>query len=126
MPRSPAQTLIAPAWRIASVPGRPAIDNLAAIEREGQAVRPGLHRRRQAVNLAYLRAALRLSRPGSVVVVDNVVRSGGVIDHDSADPSIRGTRRCSTPSPPSRASTTAIQTVGSKDWDGFLIALVEG
>ncbi len=43
-------------------------------------------------NVAYLDAALKLTRPGSVILVDNVVRGGGVLETDSADPSVIGTR----------------------------------
>ena len=73
----------------------------------------------------YVRWALKLSRPGSVVVVDNVARSGAVIDAASTDASVQGVRRlmdylATEP----RLDATAIQTVGLKGYDGFLIALV--
>lgn len=73
----------------------------------------------------YLEWTLRLTRPGSLVVVDNVVRNGAVVDPDPDDPSIRGMRRAidflgSEP----RLDATAIQTIGSKGYDGFAIALV--
>ena len=76
-------------------------------------------------NPAYFRAALAMSRPGSVIVVDNVVRGGGVADPDSTDPSVRGTRELAEllASEP-RVDATAVQTVGSKGYDGFAIALV--
>jgi predicted O-methyltransferase YrrM len=76
-------------------------------------------------NPAYFRAALAMSRPGSVIVVDNVVRGGGVADPDSTDPSILGTRELADllASEP-RVDATAVQTVGSKGYDGFAIALV--
>ena len=74
---------------------------------------------------AYLEGSLRLSRPGTVIVADNVVRGGRVADpaHDSAD--VLGVRRylemaASHP----RLESTAIQTVGSKGWDGFALTLV--
>lgn len=75
----------------------------------------------------YFAWALRLSRPGSVIVVDNVVRGGQVIDAESDDPSVQGVRRFNERlgSEP-RVSATAIQTVGSKGYDGFVIAVVEG
>ncbi len=77
-------------------------------------------------NPEYFRWALRLSRPGSVIVVDNVVRSGAVIETDSADPSIQGTRRLyEVLAAEKRVSATAIQTVGSKGHDGFAIAVVK-
>ncbi len=76
-------------------------------------------------NVAYLRAALALSRPGTAIVVDNVVREGGVLDPDSADPNIRGTRALfGAVAAEPRLSATAVQTVGAKKWDGFLLAIV--
>jgi predicted O-methyltransferase YrrM len=74
---------------------------------------------------AYFEWALKLSRAGSVIVVDNIVRKGAVIDADSSDPSIQGVRRfIELLGAESRASGTAIQTVGSKGYDGFAIVLV--
>jgi len=75
-------------------------------------------------NPAYLAWALKLSEPGSVIVVDNVVRGGGIIDAAHAHPGIRGTRRmfeliANTPG----LSATAVQTVGRKGYDGFAIAI---
>ncbi|MBO9713810.1 O-methyltransferase [Sphingomonas sp.] len=76
-------------------------------------------------NVAYLRAALALSRPGTTIVVDNVVREGGVIDSSSDDPRIHGTRALfEAVAAEPRLSATAVQTVGAKKWDGFLLALV--
>jgi predicted O-methyltransferase YrrM len=78
-------------------------------------------------NADYVRAALRLARPGTVIVVDNVVREGRVIDAASTDPMVLGTRALfEMVSAESRLSATAVQTVGSKHWDGFLLAIVEG
>nr|MBA2441935.1 O-methyltransferase [Rubrobacter sp.] len=73
----------------------------------------------------YFEWALELSRPGSLIVVDNVVRGGAVLDETSEDPAIRGIRRfydllAAEP----RASATGLQTVGSKGYDGFAIALI--
>ena len=73
----------------------------------------------------YFDWALRLSRVGSIVIVDNVVRDGEVADANSRDVSVQGVRRLmdrinSEP----RVSATAVQTVGSKGYDGFAIALV--
>jgi predicted O-methyltransferase YrrM len=76
-------------------------------------------------NVAYLRAALALARPGSVILVDNVVREGGVLDADSDDPRIQGTRALfDAVAAEPRLDATAVQTVGAKKWDGFLLALV--
>jgi predicted O-methyltransferase YrrM len=73
----------------------------------------------------YFEWALKLSRPGTLIVVDNVVRSGAVIDADSPDPSVQGVRSfIEILGAESRASGTAIQTVGIKGYDGFAIVLV--
>src|SRR5829696_4860935 len=76
-------------------------------------------------NAAYVEWALTLARAGSVIVVDNVVRGGAVVDPASSDASVQGVRRlidllANEP----RLDATAIQTVGLKGYDGFLIALV--
>jgi predicted O-methyltransferase YrrM len=77
-------------------------------------------------NPDYLAWALRLSRPGTVIVCDNVVREGAVVDRTSADPSVLGIRRMfDMMAREPRLSATAIQTVGVKDWDGFAIAIVD-
>jgi len=74
---------------------------------------------------AYFSWALRLSHPGTLIVVDNVVRDGEVIDASSADPDVQGVRRFnSAVASESRVSATEIQTVGSKGYDGFALVLV--
>jgi len=76
-------------------------------------------------NGAYLQWALKLSRPGTAIMVDNVVRDGEVADARSADPDVVGVRRMfELIAREPRLSATAIQTVGSKGWDGFALALV--
>jgi predicted O-methyltransferase YrrM len=76
-------------------------------------------------NPHYLDWALKLSRPGTVILVDNVVREGEVVDADSADPDIQGTRSCiGLMAANARLSTTALQTVGAKGYDGFALAVV--
>jgi predicted O-methyltransferase YrrM len=73
----------------------------------------------------YFSWALRLSRKGSVIIADNVVRKGGVVDGGSADPMIQGVRRMNElVAREPRVSATAVQTVGSKGYDGFMMALV--
>ena len=68
-------------------------------------------------NAAYLEWALRLSRPGTVIVVDNVVREGGVVEAASRDPDVVGVRRMfELMAREPRLSATAIQTVGAKGW----------
>jgi predicted O-methyltransferase YrrM len=76
-------------------------------------------------NADYFAWALRLSRRGSVIVVDNVVRDGAVADPDNHDPNVMGVRRLNELiAMEPRVSATAIQTVGGKGYDGFAIALV--
>lgn len=74
----------------------------------------------------YLEWSLRLTRPGSVIVADNVVRHGALVDGDDDDPPVRGMRRFfDLLHAASGVTATAVQTVGSKGWDGFALALVE-
>jgi predicted O-methyltransferase YrrM len=73
----------------------------------------------------YLTWALKFAHRGSVIVLDNVIREGSILNARSRDPAVVGTRRlhdllASEP----RLSATAIQTVGDKGYDGFAIALV--
>jgi predicted O-methyltransferase YrrM len=76
-------------------------------------------------NPHYLRWALRLSRPGTVIIGDNVVRGGAVIDASSDDANVRGVREfLGLMAGEPRLSATAIQTVGEKGWDGFALAVV--
>ncbi len=81
----------------------------------------------KASNPLYLEWALRMSRPGTLIVIDNVVRRGAVADAASGDANVRGVRGAiellaSNP----RLDATAIQTVGLKGYDGFAMALVLG
>jgi predicted O-methyltransferase YrrM len=76
-------------------------------------------------NPEYLDEAVRLSRPGTLIVADNVVRAGAVADPGTGDPSVTGVRRfLELVGKDPRLDATAIQTVGSKGWDGFALALV--
>jgi predicted O-methyltransferase YrrM len=76
-------------------------------------------------NPHYLRWALSLSRPGTVIVGDNVVRGGAVTDATSSDLSVIGTRALlEMMAAEPRLEATAIQTVGEKGWDGFALAIV--
>jgi predicted O-methyltransferase YrrM len=73
----------------------------------------------------YFEWAVRLARPGSIIVVDNVIRDGAIVDANSVDDRVRGVRRFfELLVNDSRVSATAIQTVGSKGYDGFAVALV--
>jgi predicted O-methyltransferase YrrM len=74
----------------------------------------------------YFSWALKLSRRGSVIIVDNVVRKGAVADAASSDASVQGIRRFNERlAAEPRVSATALQTVGSKGYDGFALALVD-
>lgn len=105
-----------------------ALDTLAALEREGagpfdfvfvDADKPATP--------DYFRWAMRLCAPGAAIVVDNVVRAGRVADGDSEDASVRGVRRLAeVVGAEPRVNATVVQTVGSKSYDGFLLAVVEG
>ena len=75
---------------------------------------------------AYFDWAMKLSRSGSLIIVDNVVRDGAVIDPTNADPNVQGVRRfIDQLGAERRASGTVIQTVGTKGYDGFAIVLVK-
>jgi predicted O-methyltransferase YrrM len=76
-------------------------------------------------NPSYLTWAMRLSRPGTVIVCDNVIRDGAVIDLRSGDPNVEGARAAfSFMAKAAGLEATAIQTVGAKGYDGFAIAIV--
>jgi predicted O-methyltransferase YrrM len=75
----------------------------------------------------YLAWALKLSRRGTLIVADNVVRKGAVVDAKSEDENIQGIRRFNeSVRAETRVSVTEIQTVGSKGYDGFMMAVVTG
>jgi len=77
-------------------------------------------------NVAYLHAAIALSRPGTTIIVDNVVREGQIVDRLNDDPRVIGTRALfDAVAAEPRLSATAVQTVGIKKWDGFLLAVVD-
>jgi predicted O-methyltransferase YrrM len=101
-----------------------ALDTLPIIEAEGHGPFDLIFiDANKSNNPDYLAWALKLSRPGSLIVVDNVVRHGAVLDSANAAPTRRMFELLSKEP---RLSATAIQTVGSKGHDGFLIALVNG
>jgi predicted O-methyltransferase YrrM len=73
----------------------------------------------------YFEWAVRLARKGSVIIVDNVVREGKIVDTASSDPNVNGVRRLNDAlSRDARVVATTIQTVGSKGYDGFTMARV--
>ena len=76
-------------------------------------------------NPAYLEWSLKLSRAGTVLVCDNVIREGAILEAGSADPRVQGVRQFfDAISADRRLRATAIQTVGSKGYDGFTLAVV--
>jgi predicted O-methyltransferase YrrM len=76
-------------------------------------------------NADYFAWAVKLSRPGSLIIVDNVIRDGAVVDARSRDPDVGGVQRLNDMiAAEPRVIATEIQTVGSKGYDGFAMALV--
>jgi predicted O-methyltransferase YrrM len=74
----------------------------------------------------YFEWSLKLSRKGTVILVDNVVREGALIDAKSSEPNVQGVRKLHEMlAKDSRVSATTMQTVGSKGYDGFTMALVK-
>jgi predicted O-methyltransferase YrrM len=73
----------------------------------------------------YFEAAVKLSRVGTVIVVDNVVRKGAIVDKDTSDTMVLGIQRLTDRlAKETRATSTAIQTVGAKGYDGFILSVV--
>ncbi len=73
----------------------------------------------------YFSWAMKLSRVGTLIIADNVIRKGAVIDAASDDPRVQGVRKFNElVAGEPRVSATAIQTVGSKGYDGFVMAVV--
>ena len=102
----------------------PASDSLAAMTGEAAFDFVFIDADKQG-NAPYVAEAIRLGRSGTMVVVDNVVREGGVLDQDSGDPRIEGTRALfDMLSAEPRLDATALQIVGAKKWDGFVLARV--
>ncbi|MFF2025394.1 O-methyltransferase [Streptomyces sp. NPDC058171] len=105
-----------------------ALDTLPLLEAEGAGPFDFVFIDADKVNNPhYLDWSVRLTRPGSVIVCDNVVRGGAVADADSADPAVLGTRELiDRVAAHPGLSATVVQTVGSKGYDGFLLARVTG
>ena len=103
----------------------PALDTLAGLGRAAEPFDLVFIDADKPSNPAYLAAALALTRPGSVIVADNVVRGGAVADPADADPRVRGVRQFTElVAAEPRLVATALQTVGAKGWDGFALARV--
>ncbi len=103
-----------------------ALDSLPTIEAEGLGPFDFVFIDADKENNAnYLSWALRLSRPGTVIVVDNVVRGGAIVNGAGAGLDVFGVRRMfEMMAREPRLEATAIQTVGAKGWDGFALAIV--
>ena len=103
-----------------------ALDSLAALAREQSAPFDFVFiDADKEHNADYVQAAIGLATPGALIAVDNVVREGRLLDEHSTDANIRGTRRLfDMVANEPRLEATAIQTVGAKKWDGFILAMV--
>jgi predicted O-methyltransferase YrrM len=106
-------------------PGR-ALDSLPILAAEGRGPFDLIFIDADKPNTAdYFVWALKLSRPGSLIIVDNVIRKGAIIDEASDDPNVQGMRRFfDALAVEKRVSATVLQTVGSKGYDGLALALV--
>jgi predicted O-methyltransferase YrrM len=106
----------------------PALDTLPQIAAEGAGTFDFIFIDADKKNIPqYFEFARKLSRPGSLIIVDNVVRDGRVIDAKSHDPDIQGIRRFNQMLAGTQGvCATAIQTVGAKGHDGFAFVLVTG
>jgi predicted O-methyltransferase YrrM len=104
----------------------PALETLPALEGEGAGPFDFAFIDADKVNTpGYFAWALDHSRPGSLIVADNVVRDGSLAESDSDDPATRAQRQLhETLADESRVTATTIQTVGGKGYDGFTVALV--
>ncbi len=75
----------------------------------------------------YFQWAIKLGRPGSMIIADNVVRKGAIVEPNHPDPNVQGVRRFyDMLGAETRVDATAIQTVGSKGYDGFAMAVIKG
>jgi len=106
----------------------PALETLPALEEEGVGPFDLTFIDADKVNTPnYFAWALDHSRPGSLIIADNVVRNGSLGDAHDADPATKAQRALhETLASEPRLTATTIQTVGGKGYDGFTIALVEG
>ncbi|MER5306660.1 O-methyltransferase [Streptomyces sp. NPDC002773] len=103
-----------------------ALDSLPGLEAEGAGPFDLVFIDADKVNNPrYVEWALKLSRPGTMIIVDNVVRGGKITTPDPADPAITGTRELfDLVAREPRLDATALQTVGTKGYDGLLLARV--
>jgi predicted O-methyltransferase YrrM len=105
-----------------------ALESLKALEAEGAAPFDLIFIDADKENIpGYFEGAMKLSRKGTLLIVDNVIRDGAVLDSDSVDVSIQGVRRFNeVVAADARVTTSTVQTVGSKGYDGFAMVLVTG
>jgi predicted O-methyltransferase YrrM len=100
-----------------------ALDLLPGLVDEGHAFDLAFIDADKENNAAYADWAATLVRPGGLMIVDNVVRGGRIVEEDSGDPAIEGTRSLyAAMRQDTRFEASALQTVGQKGWDGILIA----
>jgi predicted O-methyltransferase YrrM len=106
----------------------PALELLAQLQNEGAAPFDLIFIDADKQNIpAYLGWTLKLAKPGSLILIDNVVREGAIVDAASTDPAVQGVRTMfDMLATEPRLSATVIQTVGSKGYDGFAMAVVVG
>lgn len=106
----------------------PAAESLAALHASGEAPFDLVFiDADKESNSIYFDWAMKLTRKGALILVDNVVRAGRVIQANSAEPQVLGVRKLyETIAAEPRVTATAIQTVGLKGWDGLAVALVTG
>jgi predicted O-methyltransferase YrrM len=105
----------------------PALDSLSQLHKEGTPPFDLIFIDADKENIpGYLEWSLRLSRPGTILVVDNVIRDGAVVDPKDPDPRVQGVRRFfEMVATDHRLDATALQTVGSKGHDGFALVVVK-
>lgn len=104
----------------------PALDSLDAMIAAGEAPFDMIFIDADKANSArYLERAMQMSCPGTMLLFDNVVREGRVVERVDGDPAVDGICRMVEAVGGLRLRATAIQTVGAKGWDGFLLARVE-
>ena len=105
----------------------PALDSLAQLQKEAAQPFDLIFIDADKENIPnYLEWSLRLSRPGTIIIVDNVIRDGAIIDPKDPDPRVQGVRRffemvAANP----HLDATTLQTVGTKGYDGFTLAIVK-
>lgn len=105
-----------------------ALDSLKTLEAEGSAPFDQIFIDADKESIpGYYEGAMKLSRKGTLIIVDNVIRGGAVLEPDSEDVSIQGVRRFNeVVAADARVTASTVQTVGSKGYDGFAMVLVTG